>query len=324
MDLHPFDDPDHVPEQQLEEAVEAGSRCEVKRLYEGPPKCTCCTNWLEEPPEGADDNDIQKTRNIYGEFAVVQRKTQHGIHGQRSWETSTVTVQSPLIRDALGEVFEGYPGISMAPQQVEFTFPFRPFLHRWAEFIKYEEEIADKEIERHLKLLRDIVEPELQPFFNAKDECEKHKVISFDSLWTIFSPGALVYWKINGTENIMRLTTSSQWLNMGRSQYRLLGQQVDWNGRYFGFAQVSRFIYEYDGTRSILDLEVMPLLMHPDCDAIKQRLINRGRKFEELRGYHFKAYDGSCHMYDGNGHHKVRSPLSSIVIAELVPTIDPS
>jgi ATPase family associated with various cellular activities (AAA) len=288
-------DPNHVSEEELEVAVEAGSRCEVKRLYEGPPKCTCCTNWLDAPPEGVEEIDAQKTRKLHGQFAVIQRKTQHGgRHGQGTWETSTITVQSALIRDLLAKVFLDYPGINMELQQVEFRAPFQPFLHRWSEFVKCEEQLVDGDAKSHMKLLRDIIEPELEVHFKAKEECEKHKVIPFESLWTIFNPSELVYFKVSGVENVMKLSNYAQNWNMGRSWYDLRGQQVDWSGHYFGFTPASRQVYGYRGTKSIFELDAVPLYLHHDQENIKQRLINRGRKFEELKGYHFMAYDGSC------------------------------
>lgn len=32
-------------------AVENGTECSIMRLYEGPPKCKCCINWVEEYPD---------------------------------------------------------------------------------------------------------------------------------------------------------------------------------------------------------------------------------------------------------------------------------
>ena len=42
----------------------------------------------------------------------------------------------------------------------------------------------------------------------------------------------------------------------------------------------------------MVSVAAIPLARHPEQATIRERIVNRGRLFEALKGYHFKAYDG--------------------------------
>ncbi|KAF4537722.1 AAA family ATPase [Lasiodiplodia theobromae] len=127
--------------------------------------------------------------------------------------------------------------------------------------------------------------------------------VAWVDLWLIFVPGALVYSKFNGVERLYRLqdifdpTKGAK--NSDRPRFWVLFMRsTDWNGENFGYKESTWRIYHYSGLMPITELRHCPLKFLPDRGEIKHRLLVRGRKFEQMRGYHFKFYKGQRHLLD--------------------------
>ena len=67
----------HTEKYEYDHEVKRGLTCQIKNLYQGPEKCECCVNWVEEPPAGIGLSELL-TRVKWGGYAVVVRKTSHG------------------------------------------------------------------------------------------------------------------------------------------------------------------------------------------------------------------------------------------------------
>lgn len=277
----------HIPEPVKE--VQRGNKAEVKQLYQGPKKCPCCTNWVEEPPAGSNKEMVTKAK--WGEFAVVVRKTAHG--GDSSWKLHSITVNSQHILDILRKHLSTYPGLALETDEVQFTPPFAPLLHFWPEIVHTATIAEDARTSEQFHLFRKVLEPELALPIQKAEECFKHGKIEFDYLWTLFKPGALVYWNKDNQGNIARLKQSESLDGGFGRAFRLRAEQIDFDGNKFGYKEVIQTIKEYEGRTSIYE-HAMPLDIRSDKETIQHDLIQRGRKFEALHGYHFKAYEGTA------------------------------
>lgn len=60
----------------------------------------------------------------------------------------------------------------------------------------------------------------------------------------------------------------------------------------FGMDQSWLSIPEFKGTRKINSLSAFPIQYHPDPEAIRDKLVRRGRKWAVLNGIHHVAYRG--------------------------------
>ncbi|KAH7115072.1 P-loop containing nucleoside triphosphate hydrolase protein [Dendryphion nanum] len=284
----------HVPEPPSEE-VKRGSKAELKELFKGPKKCDCCTNWVEEPPLDVTEDLV--TRAKWGEYAVVLRRSAHG--GDKKWVVHNITINSRHILDNLRQNLESYPGLALEGEEVSFTPPFAPLLHFWPEITESMKQSTDPEAMEHFEIFTKAIEPELELPMRKARECYEHGKIEFEYLWTLFKPGtSLVYWEKEGNKNIARLRETS--INHGllglMTHFTLHVQQVDFNGMHFGYTEVPQTIRSFTGYKQISEYP-MPLDMRADKDDIIESLIQRGRKFESLRGYHFKAYYGTAKMH---------------------------
>jgi hypothetical protein len=207
-------------------------------------------------------------------------------------QVGSIIVQSPLLKAVLENVFEGYEGITAGLKHVTFTRPFEPFFYRWNRFKEAIEMETDETTRSHLQLLYTVMSVELEETVNTYHDLTNHNVITFDYLWTLFKPGDVLLCEMDGKDMMVKLQSSEYSLLGGCRVFCLTSKFVDWNGFKFGYASHTTSILPFQGTKPITQLEAYPARFSPQFEEIKHRLMNRGKRFEALQGYHYKAYDG--------------------------------
>ncbi|KAF2197621.1 P-loop containing nucleoside triphosphate hydrolase protein [Delitschia confertaspora ATCC 74209] len=266
-----------------------GMTCDVKNLWEGEKKCQCCTNWVEEYPEDVKPNP-EETEVVQKYALIVRNKKSHGTG--KAMVVSTIIIQSPLLKPLLEDVFEGYEGITAGLKKVSFTKPFAPFFYRWGRFQKAVEEEKDATVRAHAQLLYDILLKEIDENITTYHDLLSHGVITYNYLWTLFKPGDVLSCKLDGEDMMMKLQNS----DYDSGGFSLYAKYVDYNGSFFGYASMKYTIHPFEGTRPIADLEAYPMQFNPDAAAIESMLMERGKRFESLQGYHYKAYSGVANI----------------------------
>jgi len=267
-----------------------GMVCDSKNLYEGPPKCGCCTNWVEEYPEDATPK-LEETEAVQ-RFAILIRNKKSHQDGGKAMQVSAIVVQSPLLKAVLENVFEGYEGITAGLKHVTFARPFEPFFYRWNRFKEAVENELDETTRSHLQLLYTVMSVELEETVSTYHDLLNHSVMTFDYLWTLFKPGDVLLCKMGGKDMMVKLQSSGYSGEAGRRGFYLDSKYVDWSGFGFGYASHTTSIQPFQGTKPITQLEAYPATFNPHFEDIKHQLISRGKRFETLQGYHYKAYDG--------------------------------
>ena len=257
----------------------------------------------------------KKSRAEHGDYALVVRKTGHG--GDDAWKIQSITVFSPYILDLFRIALQDYPGIATALDRVELDAPFEPLLHRWVLLDAGLKEDKDLKARNHFNLFRQVVEPVLEPHLRAAAECREHGVIPYESVWTIFPPGSLVTWEADGQSNIGKMEEAGTAWTMCGPTYQVACDQVDWNGEVFGFAKKTVKIQSYEGTRPVTELSIIPLDLKPNAAELKKAHIQRGRDFEALHGYHFKAYEGPAQGNDRWGLRKTQKRINDRVVIDM-------
>jgi hypothetical protein len=273
-----------------EELSSVGMMCDVKNLWEGKQKCSCCTNWIEEYPDDVKPNP-EDTEAVQRYALILRNKKNHSSTGKAMF-VHTIVVQSPLLKPLLEEVFEGYDGITATLKKVTFSKPFAPFFYRWPRFKKAVESVEDEATRAHADLLYDVLSKELDETINTYHDLLSHGVITYKYLWALFKPGDLLLCQYKGEEMIMKLQ-SSDYESGGLVMYCKF---VEWNGHSFGYASQNIIIQVFDGTKSITDLDAYPIQFNSESGVIESRLAARGKRFEELQGYHYKMYKGFAEL----------------------------
>ncbi len=125
-----------------------------------------------------------------------------------------------------------------------------------------------------------------------------HKEITFDLLWMLFPPRTLTFtertlleqpqiMKVTGTE--YHQGNDGTWLCI----YCLL---IAHDGENFGTSRQELRIPIFDGARQIEDLPSFPLSLHSQEKAVRDELMDRGRKFVTLLDPRCQEYSGAAAM----------------------------
>lgn len=289
-----------------------GTISKAVNLYEGQPDRRGKVSWtraypgdLEDPPENAESE----------QYALLIRNKKC-YDGRKKLEMHSLVVQSNKLKNLLGQVFKWYPGLMTNLEKVKFSPPFEPFVHRWEQFAKAREEETDEVTKKHVELLWGILEAELHDEIREKNDHVANGVVSFDKIWTIFEPGVHIFGKDEaGNERVYRLKEGHYAQNecLG-TYYHLNVEYVDFDGNRFGVGTKAIPVTAFAGTHDITGLQAFPLNFHPEAESVRERVTERGHIFEQLKGYHFKHYEGLALEFGRFG--KIRHNINSRIIVD--------
>jgi hypothetical protein len=152
----PSDSATEIPKQPETDAERHGSgkgmKAETLDLYEGPPRCQCCVNWVEEYPKDVKES-IEAAEGAQQYALLLRYKRTHKEFNMEPLELDSVVIHSPIIKAVLKDVLAGYQGITLQLENLNFTAPFAPFFHRWRELEHAAKSQTEELGQKHMKLL---------------------------------------------------------------------------------------------------------------------------------------------------------------------------
>ena len=266
-------------------AVPTGMKTGSKELYREDER----SPWEDWSPDDI-DNDPQDTSEAKQYALIVRREKRIG--QKSSLILHSITIQSPLIREVLGVVFDGYKGMTTKLKDLTFKTPFHEFFYRWDHFQQQVKKENDAVVLEHMKLLQDIVSGEIQPHLERKKELGDNGLVTFDYLWALFEPDTVIYQQSDGQDRLFKLVSSS-YRNLGETvMFSLTCRYIDCDGDTFGYVTTSLALNHFDGIKPISELSIMPINLHLRTDDIWDKLQKRGECFVGLKGFHYKSYSG--------------------------------
>ncbi|KAL9093035.1 MAG: hypothetical protein Q9165_004173 [Trypethelium subeluteriae] len=281
--------------------AEIGMQCGYKNLYSGKEDKRGRFQWQDTPPDdlGTVVEDAESAK-----WALLVRNVKAYNDPRRVLKIHSIVVQSPLLKGLLGEVLQGYPGVTVELDRLEFSGRFEPIIHRWSEFKGKIEELqhprdaslqSKKDIttREHAELLQTILVKEFQDVVEVGQDMKAKGVMTFDLLWTLFQPGSLIYTRQENQDRVFKLHSSKYGEDRhGNPVFWLTCKYVDFDGSKFGTIKLNLSIHSYAGTRTITSLSAFPFALHRNTKELSERLVTRGTKFESLAGSHYKGYSG--------------------------------
>ena len=273
---------------EISSDVKPGMISDAKNLYQSKPDNRGKTTWVDTYP---DDLEEAAENAETARYALLIRNSKC-YDGRKKLQIDSIVVQSPLLKSALGTVLKDYPGITTSLDRLTFKAPFQPFIHRWKNLLDVLGTKQDPETKAHLELFHRIIEAELRDDLKARDDFILNGVITYDTMWMIFEPGATVYTVQDGQNRAAKFNSGSYQQNRCGLYYSLSCQIVDWDGENFGFGNAQFNVWDWEGTKKITKLSTYPLEYHPNVNKVKDELVARGKAFEDLSGYHYKYYQG--------------------------------
>ena len=294
-----------LPSQGVEEAVlndkhsgaadqslPAGMKISSKELYredEG-------FDWEDWSP---DDIDIDPEGTSEAKQCALVVRRQKYLGQKSSLAIHSITIQSPLIRKVLESVFDGYKGMTTKLKELTFNAPFREFFYRWDRFQQQILGENDDTVLEHIKLLQGVISSEIEPHLEKRQELLDNGLVTFDYLWALFEPDAVIYKQSDGQDRLYRLVNSEYHKCEGIMFFNLSCRYIDCDGDAFGYVTTSLTLSDFDGVKPISELSIMPISLHSHAVEIWEKLQKRGKRFVELNGFHYKSYSGLCIMSEG-------------------------
>ena len=209
----------------------------------------------------------------------------------------------------LKSLLSHYPYHIFQGDPVTIVSPYEGLILNWDKLEKAANESSseekDHQARKDLKLLLDTIssgsgDQKLDKYFKTRDSHKEQKLVTFESLWTIFAPGTIVYGKpFLGQDQVFIVHDNlSPWPVNGRKtpSWTLQCWTYDWNGKIFRRMALRLSIESFEGTTPISSLPFYPLDYHQEPDVLKKRLCERGAKYKRF----CTAKEGS-RMFDYKG-----------------------
>lgn len=249
---------------------------------------SCQLRWSEFAVVDEEESDLRK-RAL--QVPIVHRHEYKNKH----WVTSDVTVQDEAMRKVLDKVLHKYQDLDLEVINYTFEPPFMPLVHRWDVLKEYHATAEAGNLKNAAAALLAFLTPVIASSVLSHALTKKTGKVNFENIWQIFPPNELVITKFFGVDTICRVV---------RYRYRpetrtcpaawtIDIEYVDWNGETSGFTTTSVNMCEFDGFRRVQALPVFPISFLGDVEKTKVTFIERGRKFESLRGYKFMLCNGT-------------------------------
>ncbi|KAL4814507.1 P-loop containing nucleoside triphosphate hydrolase protein [Aspergillus spinulosporus] len=290
--------------------AEPGSICEAIQLYQTRPDARGRTSWTQTQPDDlvkpAEDSTTSK-------YALIVRN-EKSYSPEKSLSIHSIVVQSPFLKKFLANVLDGYPGLTMALDRVEFTAPFKSFIHRWKEFSEAKDQETDFTTKVHADLLYRTLDNELGDVISKKEDLVKNGVVTHQLLWTIFEPNDYIFTVIDDHQCVLAFQSGDTDSSSG--DFVVSANFIDFDGETFGYRTQDLCVPYFEGTRRIEDLAVFPLRYHDSEATIRENLIARGRLWESYKGFHYLQYDGIGTGYSEFHGAKVRHIVKSRIVID--------
>ncbi|RPA95716.1 P-loop containing nucleoside triphosphate hydrolase protein [Choiromyces venosus 120613-1] len=218
-------------------------------------------------------------------------ETRH-FNAQGDFTHRSLNINSPHLKDALHGIIGDYPGISFRTENVHLRAPYRCLFHYLDELRR---ELEEQKIRRknesieHLEFLVGFIEEEFEEVRFEAGNYLPEGLVSYESLWTIFKPGTIMFQSSFGHQHALSLVRADYY-HKPVEQVILTLAYVDYNGKEFGLANSKVTLHTFEGLERISELPAYPLIYHPRHNVVRRTLMTRGRRFESFVGRHYAEY----------------------------------
>ncbi|KAI9767230.1 MAG: hypothetical protein M1840_005830 [Geoglossum simile] len=266
-----------------------GTKCELKQLdgrYDNRGNYTVTDSSVSMLNDDADSEP-------HAEYALVSTRV-YGPDG--IYQSTQLEIKSRLIKKALRKVIKFYPGQPVDTTEVIFNDPPKPLFHYRKELEDYKHTKADDETKKHLDLMFKFVDSLIGAQGQRFKDLTKIGLISFPLIWMLFKPGDTVYTEKDGHPQALMVSQIEPTRNIVGKSWQLTCIGTGYDGLNFGKVIEYIKINQFEDTREVTSLKVYPLKYHPEEHKVRVQLLERGKRFFELRGRQHMSYKGTAHV----------------------------
>ncbi|RCI08865.1 hypothetical protein L249_4982, partial [Ophiocordyceps polyrhachis-furcata BCC 54312] len=259
------------------------------------------------------DTAQMSLNSLYDEYIFHVRRT---FDCEGKLRATLVDIRSKLLRESLQEVIGNVRGASLVDETPKldpnllflYLEDFRLHVKQLRltkptggdkkDRKKMKTRIRDKR--KHLKVLIAYLDEDYAKVKDSLYPMLDSGIITFDLLWALWKPNTLIYGTTYGSGEDPRVfkvdMAYHQTTIMRGNSYVVEGKYLEFDGKKFGYGTSAEDISEFQGARKITSLPCYPLKYHKDEARVRQKLIERGKKFVALSGVHYKCYSGVAYM----------------------------
>ncbi|EEP81400.1 conserved hypothetical protein [Uncinocarpus reesii 1704] len=219
-----------------------------------------------------------------------------------------VDIKSKALKDALTHVMDGVKSVSLV-QDTPAVDPNMLFLYleecrAYVKELKGLAKTAEKKKVRkqvelkasHLKVLVKYLDKDYAETKKTLYPLLENNTITFDLLWALFKPNTIVYTPTYGAADeprAFKLEYATKESSFMKGQwYSIEGRYLEYDGKSFGMGTMTSEVDFFKGPRKITSLACYPIQYHRDSEALKTKLVDRGKKFVALQGMNYRFHQG--------------------------------
>ena len=266
-----------------------GSRCEIKALEERYDK-------KGELQLIERDHYNARSMNPHGDYALVTKQHFDSNHALTKTE---LFINSPYLLEVFKELVVFHPSNpSEFKDPLRLEDPFMMLYHYKEELAQYRSETTDDIKRMHLGLLLEYMDKEMGMAIAESDKMITRDFISYSLLWTIFKPGCLIYESLHGHGRLYRLLDTAYRESRTAGPYFDVDvTYLDYDGKNVGKAKTKLQMYDRErfagkNPSQISSLPFFPRRFLQEDPSLEIRLLERGRRFLDLKGARVMHYSG--------------------------------
>lgn len=262
--------------------------------------------FIERKKEDIQQGDKKDWWQLFS-FCVVRR-----YDSDDDLDETCLYINPQPLRQLLKDVIGNYPSDPIDVDDVQISQPYHPLFHYRKQLeevgLRRFEESGDTQSLEQLKLLLEWVKTTFELEIAAHDRCmsSESKAIAYDKLWTLFCPGTIVYAKAHNHDRAFKV--QDYWYDDDDDDnpgFNLKAHFVDYDGETFGYRRSDLQIPKYTGVREVSSHLVRPMQFVDEADEIREKLVARGHRFQELAaGQNFLQYKGIGMKRDPQCHNR--------------------
>ncbi|KAF8244243.1 P-loop containing nucleoside triphosphate hydrolase protein [Wilcoxina mikolae CBS 423.85] len=217
---------------------------------------------------------------------------------EKELEYTELEIRSPHVKAALKETVPEYHELNIQAKSIVLHDQPKCLFHYRLELQEYGKTLRDTDAVQHLvfalRYMYNTLKSEIYSYYKLFEMASPS--IDFLNLWIVIRPGDYIYTKAAETERVLKFRDMTRckcqvpWCE--NSRWALTAEHIDYDGTNFGYVTVGLYIRPYDGYKALADLNIVPLLYHPNKDSIIKKMVARGKKFISLHGIHHRMYEG--------------------------------
>lgn len=202
-------------------------------------------------------------------------------------------ILSPDLWSMLQELLSQYPYHLFSNKSATIESPYEPFILNWdslEEAAKGSSEGGnDTQTRADLKELLTTLsngsgDAKLDKYFKARKSHIEQKSVTFETLWTLFTPGALVYGRPFLEQDQLFIVQDNwkPWPDPSAKTWYLQCWTYDWDGQRFRRIPLRVEIQSFEGQVPITSLPFYPLDYHVERERLIRKLRDRGATYKRV------------------------------------------